>query len=332
MPALKPRRFDTATRVLDGAALTVAAFRDAYLASPIDALPLAELRAQLVAAYASQTPAVDVDTRRPRVHEIAEAVGLLPSSTPYAVVAVIAEDAVLDPLQHQLLQIRMTATDGSALLDASMPLSSLLHRQVTLAYQAAAVEDQALLDRAGSLLDVPLYLLRLRPVVLVDGRVIAVGTGTIAAGDTHRAEVIARGPHGEQAWSQQLLAGGVAALGIDAQDDRATPPSADTPLPAEAQIGRAARVLGHYAAAYATAWNEADRELADHAGVTVLRPLPALTLVMPQYRVTSSLGLAQSLQFDGVVIDALARPVEPIAHNTAAHEADFLRLSRTSSD
>lgn len=328
MPALKPARFAPGDPMLRLAGIDAQRFRAEYLSAPAAQLPLPTLRDRLLQHYAGLSPAVDIDQRRPQHYGTASPIAAAPSSTPYPVQVVNAEYARLLDEQVLLLRVQMPNPEPAAapLLDVTLEVADLLHRQLSLAYQAAEVDDQTLVAQAGGIAAVPLYLLRLRPVLLLDGRPVAVGEGAIEAGTEHVVQLSLLGPVASATFSQRLRAGGLAALAVDAQADRPPPRAPDAPFPAES-IGRAARVLGHLAARYALEWQQAEAELADFAGVSLFRPLPSLSLLIPQYRVEQHLGLPHSLQLQGVALDALAHPVEAVAHHHADDAAEFMRLS-----
>src|SRR5690606_11739439 len=148
---------------------------------------------------------------------------------------------------------------GEALLDATLPVSQLLHRQLTLSWQGATVEDEILLNLGGGLGEVPLYLVRLRPVLLLDGRPLAVGQGEADPAQMVEADFTLIAPAGDQDYRQQLQVGAPVAVGIDAQGDRPPPIDPQAPHAGEGPVaGAAARVLGHFASRYAEAWNLAD--------------------------------------------------------------------------
>ena len=254
---------------------------------------------------------------------------MLPSSTPYPVLAVNLEASELLDEQRQWLAIAMRAggaADSPVVLQARWPLSQIATRRLSLGYVPASVEDQHLANARGGISQVPAYLLRVRPSVWLEGRPAIAGTGTLDMGATHRIELELSGPAGSVSAAQDLRAGGIAALALDPQGDRLLP--ADDNADAGASDPAAARLLGRFAQRYQAEWSQADSELGDALGATVMRPLPGATLAIAQYRVDEVLGLAHRLAFEGVALDALLRPVEPIAQRAdAGIEKSWMQLS-----
>ncbi|MCQ4163762.1 transglutaminase domain-containing protein, partial [Tahibacter harae] len=153
------------------------------------------------------------------------------------------------------------------------------------------------------------------------------GSGALDAGTTQRLDITLHGPGGSVSFSQQLDAGGYAALILDAQASR--PPQQDE---ADSLTGdsepAAARLLANLGARYLAEWDAADDELAQLFGVGVIRPFPSAALVLNQYRVPRLAGLAQELNWRGVALDAALRPVEAFAQGASnAVERDWTALS-----
>lgn len=334
MPALKPASFTPAQPVLAPAGLQAKPWIDEFLAAPRSELPWSALRGELTRRLAGLQPALDLEARGARHANAAAPLSLLPSSTPYPVLAVNLEAAELLDEQRQWLQLVMrsgTSATDSVVLQARWPLSQLATRRMALGYVPATVEDQHLANARGGLGAVPAYLLRVRPSVWIDGRPATAGTGTLDLGAAHRIELELSGPAGSVTAAQDLRAGGIAALALDPQGDRLLPAEVDVP-PAAGTADRsdpaAARALGYFAQRYQAEWSDADVQIGAALGATVMRPLPSATLAIAQYRVDEVLGLAHQLRFEGVALDALLRPVEPIAQRAdGSIERDWMDVS-----
>src|SRR5690606_16363446 len=144
----------------------------AFQAEAQDRLPWERMREWMVSGLAALPTPISLDDLR-GIHVLnTTPIGVLPASTPYAVVSVTEESAELEDGQRQWLQVRIWRGDsvgGSLLLDQRVALSSMASPRVSLAYQPATVEDQQLANRSGGMGGFPAYLIRLRPTLLVDG-------------------------------------------------------------------------------------------------------------------------------------------------------------------
>lgn len=329
MPALKPSVFTPGTPVLQALSFDTAAWIDTSLSTVSSGLPWPTLRAHLASRLAAQTPATTLDALRGTHALDAAPLGVLPASTPHRVVAVNGELPDLLDEQRQWLTVRVRSADAdtaSVVLDQRIALASMASRRITLAYLPATVEDQQLAHRRGGLGGFPAYLVQLRPTLLVDGRPVAAGSGSIEAGRTNRLELVLQSPAGELALQQTVLSGTLAALAVDPTGGIA---AADANADAVADSDTiAGRLLGRFAERYLRDWARADDESASAFGTRLLRPLPSVVLALPQYRAEGAFGLVDRFIFDGVALDAAAHPVEPISLRAVdADEADWMRVS-----
>ena len=112
-----------------------------------------------------------------------------------------------------------------------LPLSALAGRRVTVSYLPATVDDHRTVNAFGGLDSVPVYLVRLRPQVKVDGRTVAVGEGTPADGGRASGGGRGRRPLRQRAGgadaARRQLSGGVG--GTAALDCRVPIPAATSP-------------------------------------------------------------------------------------------------------
>ncbi|MCB1553012.1 MAG: hypothetical protein KDJ14_04315 [Xanthomonadales bacterium] len=325
MPALKAARFAPAQPVLDPAALSVPLWIESYLQQGTDTLPWSALRTELAVRLAQRNPPVELSDLLAVHRPDAEPLELLPASAPYEVTATVYESARLfgDDRQRLQLVLRNGAEASAAIaLEAEWPISELANRRVGIGYTPATVEDQHLANAYGGLDQVPAYLIRVRPTVWIGGLPAQAGEGIAEPGSVQRLELRVVGPAGEVDAVQYLRAGALAGLAIDPQGDLpGVDPVADAPI----SEPRASRLLSGLARTYLAGWDAAAQDSAATLGVSVLRPLPALTLALAQYRFDEVFGLAQAMQFEGVALDALLHPIEPITHRgNSDDEADWL--------
>jgi RHS repeat-associated protein len=329
-PALKPHAFTPAAGALARLAMSANNFADQYLSTTQMLSPLDLLRQQVSdglshlsppLAYASQLAHADID---------APPLELLPASLPVPVEVVTGEFARLPETLRQHAHIVVRAGDGAdtpVVFDRVLPMARLLDHRVTISYQPASIDDGRIADGYGGLGGTPPYLVRLRPVLNIAGMPALAGEGELEGGAAHRIEITIDGPGGSAAASQQLIAGGIAALVFDAQGDEPPEQGEDVVLPGESESA-AARLLANFGARYLASWDRANAELADLVGVSVVRPFPSVALVINQYRVDRINGAADALEWRGVALDAALRPVEPMAQTAnAAAAVDWMTLA-----
>ncbi|MEO8673615.1 MAG: DUF6531 domain-containing protein, partial [Tahibacter sp.] len=327
-PALKPVRFTPAQGALARAGIDLAAFLQQFLATPQSRSPLAQLRDDVTNALARLTPPVEYTSQLSRQILDAAPLELLPLSLPYPSLAVTGEFAQLPEnlRQHAHVIVRAGSDVGSAVvLDHRMPISQLLDRRVTVSYAPASIDDGRIADLHGGLGGTPPHLVHLRAVLHVAGLPVAQGIGEIENATVHRVDIELDTPAGNARVSQQLTAGGLAALVFGVQQDGVAEMPAIVSGDSES---KAARILANFGARYLSDWDAADDELARLLGVSVIRPFPAVALVINQYRVDRIGGVADSVTWQGVGLDAALRAVEPFAQgDNAVAESDWARLS-----
>jgi RHS repeat-associated protein len=327
-PALKRHRHVPAQGALALAGVSARAFADESIRTVQTQSPLELLRGTATQTLAQMSPARVYDELLAR-HELdAPPLEVLPTSLPGTSVAVTAEFARLPERLRQRLRIVVRGADDATLIDTTLPLADVAERRVTLAYEPASIEDGNIADRAGGMGQVPPALIEVRPVLHVAGMPVRHGTGALGYGAAHRVEVTAIGPAGDAATvTQDLVAGGMTSLVVDAQGDRPPQQSDDVVLPGESETD-AARVLGNLGARYLATWDDADAELARLTGVGVVRPFPSLAFVVNRYTVARVGGVVDGMAWQGVALDAAMRPAEAfagVADNRA--EVDFTELS-----
>ncbi|HMM68459.1 MAG TPA: transglutaminase family protein, partial [Dokdonella sp.] len=329
-PALKPHHFVPASGVLTRAGINAGAFVAEQLASIPSDLPLDALRNRVQAYLSGQTPAQSYADQLADLSVSAAPLALIPASLPVPTLAVTAEFASLGEADRQRARIvvRVDASATSAIaLDATIPVSQLRDHRVTVSYLPASVEDGVIADAYGGLGSAPPYLIHLRAQLNIDGQAVSLGSADIEGGTSHRIEIAFDGPAGSVSTSQVLTAGGLAALVIATQNDDPLEQALDQPPPGESET-RAAALLGNFGARYLAEWNAAQDELARLVGVGVVRPFPALALVLNQYRVERVGSLVDSMRWRGVALDAALQPVEPFAQiDLASAESDWLKLT-----
>ena len=328
-PALATTTAVPPTRVLRRMELSVDGAIEAALAAPRPLSPLAEVRQQVIDWLAANAPEESYEEQLGERTIDAEVLGLLPSSLPVPVVAVTGEEPALGASHlHTVRWLARAGSDPAAavVFDAELPLHRLAGRRVTLSYLPATVDDHRTVNAFGGLDSVPVYLVRLRPQLKVDGRTMAVGEGSLPMGAEHRIEVEVAGPWGSERVAEMLFAGTYQALAVSPQRTLPRPDPGGELADTESL---AARLLSRLALEHGRRWGEAEDELAALLGVRVMRPLPAVAFVTNEVRLEQVLGLPQALIWEGVTLDAALRAAEPFdstAEDPAAAR-DWMRLA-----
>jgi RHS repeat-associated protein len=234
--------------------------------------------------------------------------GLLPSTLPYATVAVFEEQSVVPPALRHTVRFVAAAETGVS-FDTTVAVSDLLGRRLTLSYIPATVEDQVAVDAFISLDYTPAYLVKLRPVLKVDGVMRAAGEGPVQKGALHDFSIEIHTPRATTPITNSVVAGGYYAIGLGASDAAYRPP--DVPVPADTE-GPAADLLYQQAADYLERWNQAEQSLADILHVMNVRPMVSEVMVGGVYNRTVVFGQPQAIEWRGVFMDADLRVSEPM--------------------
>jgi RHS repeat-associated protein len=329
-PALKPYTLIPAGGALTRTGIAVDGFVQQYLSSVQTVLPLDLLRQQTNDRLAALTPPMSYESQLAKLDIDAPPLGLLPASLPVPIEAVTGEFAVLPDALHQHARIVVHAgaeATAPIVLDHSFALPQLTNHRVTLAYQPASIDDGRIADQNHGIGGTPPYLIHVRPVVNVAGMPGVVGNGELENGALHRIEITLDNPAGSAVLAQQVTAGGVAAIVFDAQNSAPMAQAETEVLPGESET-KAVRLLANFGATYFAAWDEADKELANLLGVGIVRPFPSVALVINQYRVDRVGGVADTMVWNGVALDAALRAVEPFPQADApTAAADWLVLT-----
>jgi RHS repeat-associated protein len=325
-PALGETVWTPATGVLDVMGFDAEAFVAEALAAPQELLPAAALREEVEAYLASQGAGATYGEQLARREPVPLRLELLPPTIAAATVAVTAEKPALEDADRHV--VRLLARSGTGptdppIFDATLPAAALAGHRVTLSYTPATVEDDAIVNAYGGLDQVPCYLVELRPQLKVDGHLRAVGEGAIDMGVPHRFEVTLLGPHGSETVARIVVSGTYHALALDAQAGVAWVEGPPDPGDTE---GLAARLLARIGADFAARWGAAEQELADLAGLALVRPLPSLAVVDNAVAIETLFDLPFHLVWQGVTLDALVRAAEPLPP-AAPESAAWLELA-----
>jgi transglutaminase-like putative cysteine protease len=297
------------------------AIRDDYFADAGNSTPLDYLRRRVDDSLAATTPQVQYNSLLHRRTLKAETLRILPSRAQFDEVAVTAEYSALpDELVHRV-RVQIPGADGAEpLLDLTLPLRDLVGRKVWLDFEPESVADQETVALWGGLDNTPSYLVRLRPVLVVDGERKAAATSGFAVGSRFDLAVTLHSAALSLTETDRVVTGYPLLLGLAAQQVAQVAAQADDD---------AVDYLYRTAMDYIDSWNSAEQELAELFNLAVARPVASLVTVGGVLDVAELLGEPQGIDWRGVFVDADLRAIEavPRASADAARLAAFMRLS-----
>jgi transglutaminase-like putative cysteine protease len=315
-------------------AVSLAATRDEFLglatsatgSSPfaLNQTPLEYLRASVNTTLQTLNSSLTYSDYLRTKTLIPEVMSILPASMQFTQVRVTNEYAQIpDELVHTM---KFTATDTNIkdLFTITLPTHKLSNQQVTMSYEPETVQDQEIIDSFGGLDNTPAYLVRLRPVLKVNGERIIVATDGLPMGGDYTLSLEVVSPQGAAQVSTSLIAGNLVVIGVTAQ--KAVVMQLQDP---NARKG-AERLLYEEAMHYADRWNSAEDELASLLQMPVVRPLPSIAMVGGVIDVTYLMDAPHGFTWKGVYVDADLRRIESVARHQASvngqYSADRQRL------
>jgi len=328
MPAIKDTAVEPAARMLHEMQTPVETLITDYLAQP----QTADLRTYLEQALAAEVPASEGELTEGQSlgarHLIPVRTGLLPATLPAEVVVVTQEAPALEDTQRQRLRLvaRVGVQESAPIiLDYTVPVAEVASQRFTLSYLPATADDQRVANLYSGLDHVPAYLVKLRPQLKRNGRLLAVATEALDTGVPYRFEMQLIGPAGSEQVTQTLISGGYHAIGISAQEGAFVAVQPDDPGNTEFL---AAALLYRVAAEYSQQWTEAEDAFAALTDVALVRPWPHVVMVNNAMQVDTIAGRPHQLHWRGVTLDAALRLSTPIARRQArTAEREWLQLS-----
>jgi RHS repeat-associated protein len=299
----------------------LAALRDDYLSQSRTETPLEYLRSAfdqyLGGNFDSTTFQDHLRTRT----LVAEPLGILPASLQFRPTAITGEYTALPvDLRHRVTFTAAT-TDGNELFTVIFDAASLSNRPVSLSYEPETVEDQQIIHAYGGLDNTPSYLVRLRPVLKVDGERMVVGRDGLPMGADYTLTIELTSSNGQHEVISHHIIGNISSLGIVSQQ---VAPPAELPLEGK----DAERLQYESALSYIERWNVAEEEMAAFLKVAIARPLPTVVTVGGAIDVDYLFDIPQGFDWKGVFIDAGFRRIETVASPGQEERVrEFMRLS-----
>lgn len=318
----------------------LSAIRDEYLgitssgtgstACELNQTPLEYLHAVISSELQVQnSPLVYADFQHARTLP-EEHLGILPNSMQITLVKATDEYiSIPDELVHKV-KLSAVSCQPSAntdkLFEITLPLYKLSNQQVAITYEPETVEDQEIINSYGGLDNTPAYLVRLRPVLTLNGDRIVVANDGMPMGSEYdlTVELIAvSGNQTSEKITNTHIVGNLSVIGITAGKAVITPspPAGEggglAPGVSERAGGEGGNDAEHllYEAAqhYIDRWNKAENELASLLHLTIARPLPAVVTLGGVIDVTYVMGIPHNFTWKGDFIDAGFRAVEAVS-------------------
>ncbi|WP_239384283.1 deaminase domain-containing protein [Delftia tsuruhatensis] len=271
------------------------------------------LRERVDAALQSRSSSYDAAVEPAPIKP--QALGLLPNTLAFAVVAATAESPALPDAVRSTARLRLfndAAGTGQAGLDISLPVHELFNQRATINYIPAGLEDHRAILLAGGLDLAPLYLFQLRPELRLDGFQRSVGLAPLTGGSRVRFRLDIQTPADTQTVEQSFLVGAYHAIGVG-QSGLARSP---TPSARDGEYD-AARLLDGIVQRYEAQWSAFEAGAAALSGAAIVHPAPSVTIVSNALNAYSVNGVPYTLEWKGVTIDAAARATEVIATDAA---------------
>ena len=250
---------------------------------------------------------------------IPEVMNILPGNTQFTLVKATNEYIEIpEELKHR---VRFTAMDASKkqLFTITLDLVKVSNQKIILCHEPETVEDQETINAFGGLANTPAYLVRLRPMLLVnDERIVVAGDGA-AMGADYNLTVSLISPSGTESFTNAVISGNTTAIGIAAQ-------KAIEPGMVDEQ--KAQDLLWRETLRYLSNWTVSENELSSLLHLTLARPIPMAVTIAGVIEVSHLLDRPNRLTWKGVYCDADLRAVEMVGinGNTSVPARDRNRL------
>ncbi len=301
----------------------LSALRDEYLAAIRVETPIEYIRAFLNSQLATRNPKPSYDDLLTTRKLIPEVMNILPASMQFVQKAITAEyTQIPEELMHKVRfmasrQDTADSIEGDNLFDITIDTMKLSNKPIAITYEPETIEDREIINSYGGLDNTPSYLVRLRPVLTVNGERIVVAKDGLPMGAEYELAIELRVAGSELAGSEKttntMIVGNLTAIGIVAQktvQNQKTVPSSEFKVQSEKT---AEDLLFEEAMNYIDRWNQAEDELASLMHVVIARPVPAVAIVGGVIDVTYLLDTPHGFQWKGIFIDAALRAASSVA-------------------
>jgi hypothetical protein len=304
--------------------------RDEYLKETRAETPIEYIRSFLNSQLESRTPQLTYDDLLMTKTLIPEVMKILPASMQFEEIKISHEYTEIPGELIHKVRFKATDANNTELLDVELKTYEVSNKPVVITYEPETVEDQEIINSYGGLDNTPAYLIRLRPVLKVEGERVAVGKEGLPMGQEYELTIELQGAGYGSADSEKItntmIVGNLTAIGIVAQ--KAVQPETRNPKLA---TRNAEQLLYEEAINYIDRWNKAEEELASLMHLTITRPLPTVVSIGGVIDVTYLLDTPHDFEWKGVYVDADLRAVETVAgyglRDAGERQKIFMQLS-----
>jgi len=290
--------------------------RDDYLKAVQTVTPLDYLKAKLDASLATTQPDKNWSSLKDSTTLVPNIQKIIPAGLQFPQIAITGEyQALPDDLKHKVAFV--ATVNGNELFSITLDAHKLSNKKIALRAEPETVEDQNLIDSYGGLDNTPAYLVKLRPVLTLDGERLVVAQDGLPMGAAFTLNIDVITPNGTERVSSSQINGNLSVIGVVSQ-------KAATPA-AIAKTDDAEAILHKEAIGYIDRWNKSEDDLAALLGQSVSRPTITIATVGAQLEVTWLMDTPHDIQWKGLFLDAGYKRTETVGRTGG--ESDFMRLS-----
>lgn len=302
------------------------AFVDDYISSFHAESPVELYKQQIIDYLAVNHPGLTYEdiirTRNLRT----EALGFIPGSLPYKLLSRDGEFSEISA--NKRFRIRFHIYGSGSTLDYTANLPEIAGKQVTISYIGATAADQQIIDDSGGLFGVAQpWLVNLKPVLKVDGCVVATGSGGITMGISQNSDMYFTAPVGAgnkiPVVYNNIIAGTYQGIGIDTWKvvtNFFAPPSTACE---ESYTGH---LLHDTAIKYLGRVDAADEEVNKTMQIVLLNDISE-AIVEHKIKVLFSGGSPISFEWKGLGVDADRKIVGPFSVTEDDENCDYMTLT-----
>ncbi|MCP5443675.1 MAG: hypothetical protein H6968_11630 [Chromatiaceae bacterium] len=302
-PSFKPLNATVWEDVLTRMDFDADAYLADYIATFTEPSPIEQLQLDVQAYLDANDPGKTIAAIERRTEIAQQALGLLPASPPYGLLAVT--DRLSEIEDTQRYKVRFHLYDGATtFIDHTLNLSAFADRRLTIEYVGATAADQTVIDAFGGIYDTPPDLVDVRPVLEVDNVPVASASNAIGMGLTHKADMHFLPPAGgrieQPLVPDDIIAGNGRAIGFDTfLDIRDTFIDPD-PIPADAFLES---ILHLTAVDYLSRVDRGIETMERLMGVATYLDVSEV-IASNQINVTYSFGVPVGFEWTGLYVDA----------------------------
>ncbi|MDH3976854.1 MAG: hypothetical protein OEV42_21545, partial [Deltaproteobacteria bacterium] len=309
------------TEDFTSAGYELTALRDEYLSAVQGETPLEYLRSKMASLGLQSFDYLKKRAQRPEI------LNIIPAGLQFKAIAVTGESAKLPAELKQKVRFSAKVGIGENILDITLDTIKVAGKGIALTYEPETIDDQEIINAWGGLDNTPAYLVRLRPVLTIDGERIAVATGGLAMGSDYEVTVELRGAGSNivEKITNTHIAGNLSVIGIGTRSITKVHKEKSAEI-----------LLFEEAKNYTNRWSEAEEELASLLNLAIARPLPSVVTLGGAIDVAYLFDTPHGFEWTGVFMDADFRAIEvipslpPLEKGGAggiSNEKQFMRLA-----